>query len=86
MVTKVIALKVQRWGNSLAVRIPASIARNAHFEAGTPVEVALQEVGIAVKPIGERNLSLNERLEMFDPKKHGGEAMATGLVGAEKFK
>ncbi len=32
-------LTVQQWGNSLAVRIPAAVARTAHFTVGQPVEI-----------------------------------------------
>lgn len=85
MKSKIATLTIQRWGNSLAVRIPASIARSAHLEAGTPVEVALEEAGIAVRPVGERKLTLEERLKIFDPEKHGGEVMASNRVGLEKF-
>ena len=31
---------VQKWGNSLAVRIPATLADQMHLEAGVPVEVS----------------------------------------------
>lgn len=85
MANKVATLTVQKWGNSLAIRIPAGIARGAHFEVGTPIEIALQEVGIAVKPIGERRLTLDERLALYDAKKYGTEVMESGLVGKEKF-
>ncbi|CAM4060990.1 Transcriptional regulator/antitoxin, MazE [Bordetella tumbae] len=80
---KVAKLTIQQWGNSLAVRIPAAVARSAHFEAGLEVEVATDEVGVTVKPVGPRKLTLAEKLEKFDPAKHGGEAMAIGPVGAE---
>lgn len=80
---KTATLKIQRRGNSLAVRFPAAVARSAHFEVGQEVEVTTQEVGVTVKPIGPRKLTLAEKLALFDPEKHGGEAMATGLVGAE---
>ena len=79
-------LTVQRWGNSLAVRIPAGIARQAHFQTGTPVEVMLQDNGIAVRPTGEKILTLDERLAKFDPNFHGGEVMISDLVGLERFK
>lgn len=85
MTTKIATLTVQQWGNSLAVRIPASIARSAHFQLGTTVEIALQEVGIAVRPLGQRKLTLDERLEKFDSKKHGGEFQSSGRIGTEKF-
>jgi antitoxin MazE len=82
---KTARLTIQQWGNSLAVRIPAAVARSAHFEVGQEVEVASQEIGVTVKPVGPRKLTLAERLEQFDPATHGGEVMATGRVGAEIF-
>jgi antitoxin MazE len=74
---------IQPWGNSLAVRIPAAVARSAHFEVGQEVEVTTEEIGVTVKPVGPRELTLAEKLARFDPEKHGGDAMATGQVGAE---
>lgn len=43
------------------------------------------EVGVTVKPIRPRKLTLAEKLAKFDPTTHGGEAMATGRIGAEIF-
>ncbi len=40
------------------------------------VELAVEEGKIVLEPTIERKLTLNERLELFDPKKHGGEVMA----------
>jgi antitoxin MazE len=77
------ALTVQRWGNSLAVRIPAAVARSARFKVGQPVEVSAQESNVLVKAIGEPKLSLSEKLAAFDPAVHGGEVMATRPVGRE---
>lgn len=82
---KTATLTIQKWGNSLAVRIPAAVARSAHFEAGQEVEVAADEIGVTVRPVGPRKLTLEEKLAKFDPVKHGGEAMATGRIGAEVF-
>ncbi len=50
---------MQKWGNNLAVRIPAAVARSARLSVGQPVEVCAQV--------------------------HGGEAIASDLVGAEKL-
>jgi antitoxin MazE len=85
MTIKTASLTVQKWGNSLAVRIPATIARSAHFHLGTTVELTLKEGGIIVRPTGEQKLTLEERLKIFDPQKHSGEVMASGRVGVEKF-
>lgn len=80
---KTATLTLQQWGNSLAVRIPAAVARAAHFEVGQEVQVTSDEIGVTVKPVGQRKLTLAEKLALFDPAKHGGEAMTTGLIGAE---
>jgi len=76
---------LQKWGNSLAVRIPAALARNAHFNLGSQVELSVENESIVVKPTGKKNLTLQERLNQFDPVKHGGEVMASERIGLEKF-
>lgn len=82
---KTATLTIQKWGNSLAVRIPAAVARAAHFEVDQEVEVSADEIGVTVRPVGPRKLTLEEKLAKFDPAKHGGEAMATDRIGAEVF-
>ena len=78
-------LKIQKWGNSLAVRIPAGVARSARLSEGQPVVVAAYDAGVAITPVGAPRLTLAQKLARFDPKKHGREFMATGRVGAEVF-
>ncbi|OGT38895.1 MAG: PbsX family transcriptional regulator [Gammaproteobacteria bacterium RIFCSPHIGHO2_12_FULL_38_14] len=82
---KTATLTVQKWGNSLAVRIPADLARSAHFHLGTLVKLDAQDGSIVVKATGRRKLTLNERLASFDPKIHGGEAMPDKPIGLEKL-
>jgi antitoxin MazE len=79
------SLKIQKWGNSLAVRIPARVARSARLSEGQPVVVAVEDAGVAIKPVGVPKLTLAQKLARFDPKKHRGELMATGRTGAEVF-
>lgn len=76
-------LNVQKWGNSLAVRIPSVVARAARLSAGQPVEVSNSEDEIRVRPVGAPKLTLAQKLAAFDPKVHGGEMMATEPVGSE---
>jgi antitoxin MazE len=80
---KTATLTVQQWGNSLAVRIPAAIARKVQFVAGQPVELSVDELGVVVHRKGVPKLTLEQRLAAFDPARHGGEAMSSGPVGAE---
>ena len=78
-----VKLTVQQWGNSLAVRIPAAVARTAHFTVGQPVEITVTEDGVLVKRAGIPKLTLAQKLLAFDPGRHGGEAMVTRPVGKE---
>jgi antitoxin MazE len=80
---KTATLTVQRWGNSLAVRIPAAVARSARFVVGQPVEVSVAKEGILVKHAGKPKLTLAQKLAAFDPARHGGEAMVTRPIGNE---
>ena len=42
--------RVQRWGNSLAVRIPASVAEDCALAEGASVEVRVEEGRILLVP------------------------------------
>ena len=45
---------VQRWGNSLAVRIPADVARSCALSEGTPLEVRQEAGTVILVPEGRR--------------------------------
>ncbi|MDI1246013.1 MAG: PbsX family transcriptional regulator [Rhodoferax sp.] len=76
---------IQEWGNGLAVRITAPVAKAAHFALGLQIRVEVVEGGVLLRPVGEPKLTLAQKLKAFDPAVHGGEAMASGRVGAEVF-
>jgi antitoxin MazE len=76
---------VQEWGNGLAVRITAPVAKAARLTRGQPVTIEVVKQGVLIRPAGKPRLTLAQKLKAFDPKIHGGEAMATGLVGKEVF-
>lgn len=42
---------IARWGNSLAVRIPKSIAEAAAVEQDTSVEISLDDDRIMIRPV-----------------------------------
>ncbi len=76
-------LTVQTWGNSLAVRIPARVARASRLTVGQPVAVEVVDGMIVVKLEGKPKLTLAQKLKVFDPRVHGGEAMASKRAGVE---
>jgi antitoxin MazE len=80
---KTAALKVQMWGNSLAVRLPSEIARAAKLTPGHPVEISVLDGVISIVPSGRRDMTLSERLAAYDVDLHGGEVMATKRRGKE---
>lgn len=43
-------IRVQRWGNSLAVRIPKAFAREVGLEENSPVELAVVGDHLVVEP------------------------------------
>lgn len=78
-------LKFQKWGNSLAVRIPPAVAKRAGFEAGQSVRLSIEDASVLITPTGKPFPTLAQRLALFDPQRHGGEAMLTERSGREIF-
>jgi antitoxin MazE len=69
-------LTVQQWGNSLAVRVPAAVARSAHFTVGQSVEVSVSDEGVVVRRSGKPRLTLAQKLAAFDPAKQSGDDLS----------
>jgi antitoxin MazE len=65
--------------------MPRFANRTAVLRVGCAVEISPHKSGLLVKTEGDARLSLAQMLEAFDPKLHGGEAMATAPVGKEKL-
>lgn len=56
-------LKVQRWGNSLAVRIPKAFAEQARIGDGTVVEVQFVNGSLVLTPAEPDEVTLVSLLE-----------------------
>jgi antitoxin MazE len=54
--------KIQKWGNSLAVRIPKAFAQDAQLENDSLVEISLVEGQIIVTPVEAPGWTLEELL------------------------
>jgi antitoxin MazE len=54
--------RVQKWGNSLALRIPKSFADEMGLEKNSSVELMLKEGTLVVSPAAEQRWSLEELL------------------------
>jgi antitoxin MazE len=55
--------RVQKWGHSLALRIPKSFATEVHLEDNSVVELSLVEGKMVVAPVPAAPLTLERLLE-----------------------
>lgn len=78
-------LGIKQWGNNLGVRLPSNVARAAHLHVDQKVRVAVEEGRVIITPFDESALTLEQRLALFNPSRHGGEVMAAEPLGAEKW-
>jgi antitoxin MazE len=58
----IIKVQIQKWGNSLALRIPKSFAVESKVGQGSVVEVSLEQGKIVVVPIAEPEFTLEDLL------------------------
>ena len=54
--------KVQKWGNSLGLRIPKACADEAQVGAGSAVDISVRNGVLVVQPLGRRKYRLAELL------------------------
>jgi len=55
-------VRVQKWGNSLALRIPKPFAAEAHLEHGSMVDVSVADGKLVVVPVAEPPVTLDRLL------------------------
>jgi antitoxin MazE len=74
--------RVLPWGNGLGLRLTKTLANAAGVDANSPVRITV-EPGRIIIETAPKKLSLADMLASFDPKRHGGEAMAFAPLGKE---
>ncbi len=47
-------VRVSRWGNSLAVRLPKAVAEDLRLEEGQAVELEIEDGSVRLRPAGQR--------------------------------
>ena len=52
--------KIQKWGNSLAVRIPKALAELVELSGGREVELSVEDGKMIVQPARKRRYTLDE--------------------------
>lgn len=74
--------RVQKWGNSLAIRIPKALAREAGLAEGTPVDFSVDEDAVIIRP---KRYSLEKLLAQVTPENLHPETATGKPVGREAW-
>ena len=61
-------VRVQKWGNSLAVRIPKPLAEDAEVKEETVLNLAVSEGKVVATPVEKRKLTLKQLLSKVTRK------------------
>ena len=77
--------KIQKWGNSLAVRIPRSVAQDTHLSSGNAVDVAAQDGQIVIVPARRPRFSLDGLLKGVTALNRHTESDTGTAVGREAW-
>ena len=74
---------VQKWGNSLAIRIPHALAGQLDITEGTTVDLCVRDGELIVRPDRSPKLSLSALLKDCKPSQLHGETDLGIDVGRE---
>jgi len=76
-------VRVQKWGNSLAVRIPKPLAEDAEVREGTVLNLAVSEGKVVATPVERKKQSLKQLLAKITRKNLHAEVDSGASVGRE---
>jgi antitoxin MazE len=74
---------VQRWGNSLAVRIPRAFAAETRIQDGSEVELTLKGGALVVRPVRRPKLALSALLKKVTLSNRHAEVTTGKSLGQE---
>ncbi len=75
---------IRKWGNSLALRIPRTLAADSHLISGSQVDVALEDGRLIVAPV-TAGMTLDALLAAITPDNLHGEISTGRRVGREAW-
>lgn len=75
---------IQKWGNSLALRIPKSFAAETQLAQGTLVDITFQDGRIVVVPLSSEP-SLEEMLAAITPENRHAQQEIGEAMGIESW-
>lgn len=76
-------VRVQKWGNSLALRIPKSFAIETALDSGAEVDLTLEDGRLVITPRSEPRYALSDLLAEVTPQNLHAEIDTGSSQGAE---
>ena len=76
---------VRKWGDSLALRIPQSLAAQIGIEPNSPVELSLRGAELVIAPVNTPGLKLDDLLAQVTEDNLHGEVDTGQAVGGEAW-
>jgi antitoxin MazE len=77
--------RIQKWGNSLALRIPKPLADEIGLRENSPVQLSLHDRQLVVVPVLNPALSLEALLTQVTEANRHGEISTGPAVGGEAW-
>ena len=75
--------RIQKWGNSLALRIPKPFAEEARIRENAAVDLSVRSGKLVVVPLPEQEFSLDQLVAQITPRNRHDETETGGSVGSE---
>lgn len=75
--------RIQKWGNSLGVRIPKALAQEISIDSDSIVDVSSREGKIIITPSRQKSLSLRQLLLRVNEENLHDEITSGGPAGKE---
>lgn len=75
--------RIQRWGNSLALRIPKSFAAEAGLQKETSIELSVSDGKLIITPLAEPGFTLTQMLSKINEDNLHRETDTGKAVGNE---
>ena len=63
-----VEIKLQKWGNSLGIRIPSNILKSLNLKTNDTIDIKEEDGKIIITKIEKKNFSLEQRIKEYEGK------------------
>lgn len=75
--------RLQKWGNSYAVRIPKNLVNSLALDSNSPLEIREEDGKLIIVPVAPKPYRLSQLLEQITPQNLHGEVNEGPAQGKE---